>query len=140
MAARSAAAPALLPAGVLGAEHAPGLAAVGRIEACRTAADGRTAQTTRYLVLSRPLAPKKLLEVVRAHWSIENQLHSTLDVIFDEDEARSRKNYAPENLAVIRRLALNILNAHPDKRSTPIKMRRARWRQDFFLSLFAHLR
>jgi hypothetical protein len=77
-------------------------------------------------VLSRPPASKKLLEVVRAHWSIANQLHWTLDVIFDEDDARSGKNYAPENLAVIRCLALNILNDHPDKRSAASKMRRAR--------------
>jgi predicted transposase YbfD/YdcC len=131
----------VLPAGALGAGHAfPALAAVGRIEACRTTGEGHSATATRYLVLSRPLAPRKLLEVVRAHWSIENQLHWTLDVVFDEDDARSRKNHAPENLAVIRRLALNILNAHPSQGSTASKMRRARWKQDFFLSLFAHLR
>lgn len=130
----------VLPAKALGAAHAfPGLVAVGRIEACRTPARGSPAQATRYVVLSRALAPYKLLEVVRAHWSIENQLHWTLDVIFDEDDARSRKNYAPENLAVIRRLALNILNAHPSKRSTASKIRQARWKKDFFLSLFTYM-
>ena len=95
--------------------------------------------STRYLVLSRRFSPRKLLDTVRAHWSIENHLHWTLDVVFDEDDARSRKNYAPENLAVIRRLALNILNAHPDKRSTASKMRQAKWKQTYLLSLFAHL-
>ena len=131
----------MLPAAPLAERHDfPGLVAIGRIEASRTTGDGRTTQATRYLVLSRRLSPRKLLEVVRAHWSIENQLHWTLDVVFDEDDARSRKNYAPENLAVIRRLALNILNAHPAQGSTASKMRRARWKQDFFLSLFAHLR
>jgi len=63
------------------------------------------------------LTPRKMMEVVRTHWSIENHLHWTLDVVFDEDGARSRKNYAPENLAVIRRLALNILRTHPMRRS-----------------------
>ena len=56
---------------------------------------------------------RALLEVVRAHWSVENQLHWPLDVVFDEDDARSRKTHAPENLAVLRRLALNMLRAHP---------------------------
>src|SRR5215210_3764956 len=131
----------LLPAAALATSHGfPGLAAVGRIEASRTGSDGRTTQATRYLVLSRRLSPRKLLDTVRAHWSIENHLHWTLDVVFDEDDARSRKNYAPENLAVIRRLALNILNTHPDKRSTASKMRQAKWKQTYFLSLFAHMR
>jgi predicted transposase YbfD/YdcC len=130
----------VLPAAALGRAHAfPGLAAIGRIAARRTLGNGRQESATRYVVLSRCLSPHKLLQVVRAHWSIENHLHWTLDVVFDEDDARSRKNYAPENLAVIRRLALNILNAHPDKRSTASKMRRARWNKDFFLSLFTHL-
>jgi predicted transposase YbfD/YdcC len=130
----------VLPAKALAAAHAfPGLVAVGRIEASRTCGDGPTTQATRYLVLSRRFSPRKLLDTVRAHWSIENHLHWTLDVVFDEDDARSRKNYAPENLAVIRRLALNILNAHPDKRSTASKMRQAKWKQAYFLSLFAHL-
>jgi predicted transposase YbfD/YdcC len=131
----------VLPATALAAQPAfPGLVALGRLEASRTGANGRTTQATRYLVLSRRLSPRKLLDTARAHWGIENHLHWTLDVVFDEDDARSRKNYAPENLAVIRRLALNILNAHPAPGSTASKMRRARWKQDFFLSLFAHLR
>jgi len=131
----------VLPAVPLGERHGfPGLVAIGRIEASRAGGDGRTTQATRYLVLSRRFSPRKLLEGVRAHWSIENQLHWTLDVVFNEDDARSRKDYAPENLAVIRRLALNILNTHPSPGSTASKMRRARWKQDFFLSLFAHLR
>lgn len=131
----------VLPGAALGRTYGfPGLVAIGRIEASRTLGDGRQINAARYVVLSRRLSPHKLLEVVRAHWSIENHLHWILDVVFDEDDARSRKNYAPENLAVIRRLALNILNAHPDQRSTASKMRRARWNKDFFLSLFTHLR
>jgi len=47
------------------------------------------------VVLSKLLTPRKMMEVVRTHWSIENHLHWTLDVVFDEDGARSRKNYAP---------------------------------------------
>ena len=118
----------------------PGLAAIGRIEAERTTANGKTTVDTRYIVLSRRLPPRKMLEVVRTHWTVENQLHWTLDVVFDEDDARSRKNYAPENLAVIRRLALNILRAHPDEATPGRKMRRAALDTAFFFQLFAYMR
>ena len=118
----------------------PGLKAIGRILAERTGADGRTAASVRYVALSRRLSPQKLAAVVRAHWGIENQLHWTLDVVFDEDDARTRKDNGPHNLAVIRRLAQNVLRAHPAKLSMAGKMRRAAWKQDFLIELFAHMR
>jgi predicted transposase YbfD/YdcC len=118
----------------------PGLKAIGRIEAMRSGADGKPAQATRYVALSKVLTPKKLAEVVRAHWSIENQLHWTLDVVFNEDDARTRKDNGPQNLAVIRRLAQNILRAHPLDKPIASKMRRANWNKDFFFELFAHMR
>lgn len=118
----------------------PGLAAIGRIEAERTTAGGKTTLETRYVALSRRLTPRKMLEVVRTHWTVENQLHWTLDVVFDEDDARSRKDYGPENLAVLRRLALNILRAHPDNLPPGRKMKRAALNKDFFFELFAYMR
>jgi predicted transposase YbfD/YdcC len=117
----------------------PGLAAIGRIEATRIAADGREASAVRHLALSRRLTPRRMLEVVRAHWSIENGLHWSLDVVFDEDDARTRKDYGPENLAVIRRMAHNILRAHPADKSLSRKMNLAAWRKEFFFELFAHM-
>jgi len=117
----------------------PGLAAVGRIEAERRLGQSRPATSTRFVVLSRRLSPAKLLEVVRAHWGIENQLHWTLDVIFDEDDARTCKDYGLENLAMMRRLAHNILRAHPIDKPLAGKMRRARWSKEFFCDLFAHM-
>jgi predicted transposase YbfD/YdcC len=116
------------------------LAAIGRIEAQRTGGDGKTSTDVRYVVLSKLVIPRKMMEVVRAHWTIENQLHWALDVVFDEDDARTRKNYAPENLAVLRRLALNILRAHPLKRSIHGKIQRAARRKDFLFELFAQMR
>jgi predicted transposase YbfD/YdcC len=118
----------------------PGLAAVGRIEAERTTANGKITLETRYVVLSKRLTPAKMLEVVRTHWTVENQLHWTLDVVFNEDDARSRKDYGPENIAVIRRLALNILRAHPDETPPGRKMKRAALDKDFFFELFAYMR
>jgi predicted transposase YbfD/YdcC len=118
----------------------PALTALARIEAERQLGNGKIETDTRYVALSKALSPRRVLEVTRAHWSIENHLHWSLDVVFFEDDARTRKNYAPENLAVIRRMALDILRSHPDKRSISRKMKRASWRKEFFFDLFAHMR
>jgi predicted transposase YbfD/YdcC len=117
----------------------PGLKAIGRIEAER-GSDGQREASVRYVLLSRVLSPQRLAKVVRAHWSIENHLHWTLDVAFHEDDARTRKDNGPENLAVIRRLAQNILRAHPLDKPLVSKMRRAAWSKEFFFELFAHMR
>jgi predicted transposase YbfD/YdcC len=118
----------------------PGLAALARIEAERRSTSGGIETATRYIALSKRLSPSRVLEVVRAHWSIENDLHWQLDVVFNEDDARTRKNYAPQNLAVIRRMALDILRAHPADRSIARKMKLATWSRAFFFELFAHMR
>lgn len=118
----------------------PGLKAFGRIEAERSSSDSRRQTSRRYVALSRKLSPQKLAEVVRTHWSIENHLHWTLDVVFNEDDARTRKDNAPQNLAAIRRLAQNILRAHPLEKPLVSKMRKANWNKDFFFELFAHMR
>jgi predicted transposase YbfD/YdcC len=118
----------------------PGLTAFARIEAERISRSGTIETATRYVVLSKALSPSRVLDVTRAHWSIENHLHWQLDVVFHEDDARTRKNYAPQNLAVIRRIALDILRSHPDTRSIARKMKRALWRKDFFYELFTHMR
>jgi predicted transposase YbfD/YdcC len=117
----------------------PALTALARIEAERRLANGKVETDTRYVALSRALSPRRVLEVTRAHWSIENHLHWSLDVVFSEDDARTRKNYAPENLSVIRRMALDILRSHPDTRSLSRKMRRASWSKEFFFDLFTHM-
>ena|ERR1700674_827469 len=103
-------------------------------------ADGKVVKAVHYVALSKRLSPQRLLEVTRRYWSVENQCHWRLDVAFYEDDARTRKNYGPQNLAVLRRIALDILSAHPDKRSVGRKMKLAAWSKDFFFDLFAHLR
>jgi predicted transposase YbfD/YdcC len=130
----------VLPASAAARALLPGLKALGRIEAERTASNGKSDTSTRYIALSRSLTPVKLLDTVRAHWSIENHLHWTLDVVFNEDDARNRKNYGPENLATLRRLAQNILRLHPSPASISSKMRRAMWNQQYFFELFAYMR
>ena len=114
----------------------PGLNAVGKVTAAREQ-DGRTTLTTRYYLLSRPLPAVRFAEIVRAHWHIENRLHWVLDVVLDEDRARARKDHAPENLARLRRFALNVLRANRDQGSTRGKIKRAAWDDAFLLKLLA---
>jgi predicted transposase YbfD/YdcC len=82
-----------------------------------------------------------MLTIVRQHWGIENQLHWPLDVVLDDDRDRTRKDNALANLAILRRMALNLLRAHPDAK-TPLrrKIKRAGWEPAFLLSLLANMR
>ena len=118
----------------------PGLVAIARIEAERRVAGGKPTTAMRYIALSKRLSPARVLEVIRAHWSVENDLHWQLDVVFHEDDARTRKNNAPQNLAVIRRMALDILRSHPAEKSISRKMKLAAWKMSFFFELFTYMR
>ena len=126
------------PAADMARDHDfPNLAAVGRIESRR----GEDPPVIRHFLLSRRWSAERFLNTARTHWDIENGLHWTLDVSLDEDRARSRKDHAPENLAVLRRLALNIARAHPDTK-TPLrrKLLRAGWDEAFLFDLIRHMR
>jgi predicted transposase YbfD/YdcC len=119
----------------------PGAVAVGRITSRRRLRGQRAdAPFVRYYVLSKYISPKRLLHVTRSHWGIENRLHWVLDMHFAEDRNRSRCDHAPENLAVLRRLALNILRTHPDQASMRRKIKRAGWDDAFLLQTLSHMR
>ena len=78
---------------------------------------------------------------MRTHWSIENQLHWVLDVIMDEDQARNRTDHGPQNLALLRKLALNLAKLEPSKGSMRGKPKRPGWGDQFLrtmLSQFAN--
>lgn len=122
------------------APHLPGLRAFGRIESERSVGGRPAKREVHYVALSQLLTPQRLAEVFRAHWSVENHLHRQLDVVFREDQARSRKNHAPTNLSVIRRMALDILRACPDSRPIRYKMNRARGNRDYLVKLFSYVR
>jgi predicted transposase YbfD/YdcC len=119
----------------------PGAAAVGRITS-RRRLQGQRADTpvVRHYLLSKYISPKRLLHITRSHWGIENRLHWVLDVHFAEDRNRARKDNAPENLAILRRLALNILRSHPDRASLRRKIKRAGWDNAFLLAILSHMR
>lgn len=119
----------------------PGAAAVGRITSRRRQRGQRAdAPVVRHYLLSKYISPKRLLHVTRSHWGIENRLHWVLDVHFAEDANRARKDNAPENLAILRRLALNILRSHPNPTPIRRKIKRAGWDDAFLLAILSHMR
>ena len=118
----------------------PGIRAVARLTSHRRAQGQQTEVVVRHFLLSQAFPAARVLQIVRAHWTIENQLHWVLDVVFNEDGARNRKDHGPENIAILRKLALNILRAHPEKASIRRKIKRAGWDNAFLNSIIAHMR
>jgi predicted transposase YbfD/YdcC len=105
---------------------------------------GKTAVTRHYHLSSRTLtaqwARAAYLEAARAHWAVENGLHWVLDVVFDEDRSRNRKDNGPENLATLRKLALNILNKTRRDISVRRKRKRSGWSDEFARSILGQMR
>jgi predicted transposase YbfD/YdcC len=118
----------------------PGLVAIARVETYAKRAGDPEPVIVRFFLLSTLLSAERMLQVARTHWTIENQLHWVLDVAFDEDASRSRKDNAPQNLALLRKLALNIIRQNPEKASIKVKIKRAGWDDTFLLSLLGHMR
>ena len=97
---------------------------IGMVESERQIGAKRS-RKTRYFISSRPADVRAFAKRVRGHWQIENQLHWRLDVIMDEDEAHIRVNHGPENMAVLRHMAINLLKHEPSKISLQSKRLRA---------------
>jgi len=116
----------------------PGLKAIGKIVRTREIG-AKTTMETAYYLLSTPMTAAHFGQVVRAHWAVENSLHWTLDVIMNEDQARNRLDHGPNNLAVLRHMALNILNARKSKISNRRKIKRAGWSNAFLANLLAQI-
>lgn len=122
-----------------GEPRLPGLATLACVEATRTEA-GKTTRSTRYYLSSARLATETFARAVRGHWTIENGLHWILDVTFDEDRARNRRDHGPENLAILRRLTLNLLNKARPKMSTARKRKRSGWSDAFARTIIGQMR
>ena len=112
-----------------------GLQSVGMVEAIREVGGVRTVQR-RYYLSSLPLGVETFARAVRGHWGVENKLHWVLDVCFREDQSRARAGYAAENLATLRRLALNLLKREKTKkRGLKGKQLNASWDHAYLLRL-----
>lgn len=116
---------------------AAGHAAWGRVRRSRNGKDA----APQYYLLSKPLPPARLLALARGHWAIENGLHWTLDVHLDEDAARARRDHAPANLALLKRIARNLLET-ADKTGVPIshRIRKCTFSDDYLIHAITHMR
>jgi predicted transposase YbfD/YdcC len=98
----------------------------------------KTTREVQFYLTSLESDACKLGQAIRLHWGIENQLHWTLDVTFKEDDCRVRTGYAPHNLALLRRIALNALNQEQSlKRSNRQKSNRAAMDNNYMLTILA---
>jgi predicted transposase YbfD/YdcC len=119
----------------------PGLHSVVLIESQRTL-KGVTSTERRYYLSSLNKPASELLAIIRSHWQVENSLHWILDVIFNEDKHRARKDHAPANLGMLRQLALNLLKRTPlPKPTMSLKnlRKRAGWDTGFLEQVLAQL-
>ena len=99
---------------------------------------GKESQDTRYYISSLDSDAKRISQIVRKHWSIENELHWVLDVALNEDRSRVRKDQAPENLAVLRHIALNLLKQEKTaKGGIHAKQLQAAWNDEYLLKILA---
>ena len=114
----------------------PGLQAVGKVTATRRK-DGEASEESRCYLLSRAWPPERCNGIARGHWGIENRLHWVLDVTCNEDQARNRKGHGAENLALLRKLALNLARLEPGKGSMRGKLKRAGWDDNFLINILS---
>ncbi|MCX7323696.1 MAG: ISAs1 family transposase [Hyphomicrobiales bacterium] len=117
----------------------PGLKSIALVGAI-VERDGKTIRSTRYYLSSARLSAETFARAARTHWGIENRLHRVLDTAFDEDQNRARKDNAAENLATIRKIALNVLKtARPDI-SIRRKRKRFGWSDAFARTVIGQMR
>lgn len=116
-----------------------GVKSVVMIEAQREK-NGKQTFETRYYLSSLDENAIEFNRLVRSHWSIENQLHWQLDVSFREDQSRTRKDHAPENMATLRKTALQALKQVNDKQSIKSRRKIAGWNDEYLIQILQNLR
>lgn len=113
----------------------PGLASIGAIQAQRKIGD-KISTETRYFISSLSGSAEQFAGAARSHWGIENSLHWVLDVTLNEDRSRIRRDYAPENLAILRKIALNLTKRETSSKSSMRrKVKRAGWDNSYLEKL-----
>ena len=98
------------------------LRSISLVRSTRIVGEQETSEERLY-ISSLPGEAKKQNRIIRKHWGIENSLHWVLDMAFDEDSCRKRKDHAPENFATVRHISLNLLK---EKKTPKISVRRQR--------------
>jgi predicted transposase YbfD/YdcC len=107
------------------------------VRATRQVGDDTTVKT-HYYISSLKTTAAKHLAIVRGHWSVENDLHWTLDIAFREDDCRVRVSHGDENLAILRHVALNLLKQEKTaKVGIKAKRLKAAWDEDYMLRVLA---
>ena len=101
--------------------------------------NGKTTTACRYYISSLEKKAELLAESVREHWGIENSVHRVLDAAFREDDSRLRKGHGPENFAVLRHIALNLLKQEGGKLGIKAKRLKAGWDNNFLSNVLAGL-
>ena len=91
----------------------------------------RESRETAYYISSLTADVTELARSIRGHWEVENKAHWVLDVVYKEDECAVTDEWGAENLAVLRRLSLNLARLHPKKESMRSKLKRAGWSDSF---------
>jgi len=113
-----------------------GLQSVTMVRSERQTSTGTTTEI-RYFISSLPNDVQRMAHAIRTHWTIENQLHWVLDVVFHEDDSRARIGNLASNLAVIRHITLNMLRQETSlKKSVRQKRLRAGWDDTYMLKVF----
>ncbi len=95
---------------------------------------GKITEETRYFISSALLTPQRAADAIRAHWGIET-MHWVLDMIFKEDQSRLRRGHGAHNMALVRRLAFNLVRTGKGKKSIKTARKAAGWNPDFLASL-----
>lgn len=112
----------------------PHLAMIGMVETWVERA-GRITHERRYYLSSAKLDPKTFAAAVRAHWHVENRLHWVLDVVFHDDLVRLRTGFGPQNMAVVRHMAMNLVRAPTDRHSLKVRRNLANLNPDYLEAL-----
>ena len=97
----------------------------------------KTSTETAYYLFSARITAERGGSVARDHWGVENRLHLCLDVTMNEDAARNRMDNGPQNLAVLRHMALNVMRKEETKISLRGKLKKAAWNNSSLVKLLA---
>jgi predicted transposase YbfD/YdcC len=115
----------------------PGISSIIAVESIRRVGFEDTRCDIRYFISSADPADTRIATAIRQHWSIENSLHWVLDVTFGEDNSRIRDRNATENMALLRKIAINLIQKSQTKGSVRGRRKKAAWDNDYMAKVLA---